>query len=152
MPIEYGIITDQKLAYIRAWGKVSAEDIMMKGAAMFSEKSWKNGYHIICDYRDIEDLHADMEDVQRIVNQDKDNEAIFDRSRLALVATEDLVYGVSRMWELLSQDNRQEKMIFRNMEDAIEWLGLESHVLQIIQGHAGPAIKGGRSDMDFFRE
>ena len=46
MPIAYRIVPDQKVAYIRAWGKVSGEEIMREGARMFAEREWKNGFNI----------------------------------------------------------------------------------------------------------
>ena len=44
-------------------------------------------------------------------------------TRCAIVAPEDAVYGVSRMWQLMREDYVSEEMsVFRVMGDAEEWL------------------------------
>ncbi len=126
MPIIYRIFPDRKLAYIRAWGEVTAEEIVTEGARMFAEPEWENGFNILCDYREISEFDLDREDVEEIVASDKRNEPLLDESRCAVVATDNLVFGISRMWEILSHDTRLTNMVFRDMDEAMAWLGLES--------------------------
>lgn len=133
MPVEYKIIPDQKIAYIRAWGKVTADEIMIEGARMFAESDWVNGYNILCDYREITELNIKIEDIERIVIQDKEHEPLFDQSKCAVVSTGDLIFGLSRMWETLSEDNKLERIIFRNFDDALGWLGIDIDVLRSIR-------------------
>ena len=40
----------------------------------------------------------------------------------AIVADEDLIYGLSRMYEIVAEDVPTNKKIFRNIEDAQNWL------------------------------
>lgn len=129
MPISYTIVPDQKIAYIKAWGKVVVEEIMTEGTRMFAETEWENGFNILCDYREITDFNLKNEDVEQVVDQDKKHEHLFDKSKLAIVAKSDLVFGISRMWEMLSLDSNLTKMIFRDMNDAENWLGLDSSFL-----------------------
>ena len=133
MPIIYKIIPDLKFAYIRGMGKVTTDEIMTAGAKMFTESEWKNGFNILIDYREITELSVKTEDVEKIINQDKNNELLFDKSKCAIVASSDLVFGVSRMWEILSEDNKITTMVFRNIEDSLRWLGLNESVFQSIK-------------------
>ena len=57
MPIRYRIVPDQKFAYIRAWGKVTVDEIVIEGARMFAEKEWENGFNILCDYREVTEFN-----------------------------------------------------------------------------------------------
>ncbi len=125
MPILYTIAPDQKIAYIKAWGKVAVDEIMIEGARMFAETEWENGLNILCDYREITDFNLSKEDVALVVDQDKKHECLFDKSKIAIVAEDDLVFGMSRMWETLSSESNLTKMIFRNMNDAESWLGVD---------------------------
>jgi len=93
---------------------------------MFAEAEWKNGFKILCDYRKITKFDLNLEDVKKVVMQDKKHELIFDQSKCAIVADADIVYGLSRMWEILSENNNLSKKIFRKINDAKTWLGLES--------------------------
>ena len=128
MPVIYTIIPDQKVACIRAWGKVTVDDIMIQGERMFAEGEWRNGFSILCDYREITELNVTSEEVKRLVGQDKKNERLFDKSKCAVVATKDFIFGLSRMWEILSEDTSLTKMVFKDIADAIRWLGLDLDV------------------------
>lgn len=45
-------------------------------------------------------------------------------SKLALVATRDLFFGFSRMYEILRDESPVEVGVFRSLPEAIQWLGL----------------------------
>ncbi len=133
MPLKYKIISDLKMAYVRGAGKVTSDEIMTEGARMFAENEWINGFNILCDYREITEFGVKTEDMGKIVSQDKNNEFLFDQSKCAIVAGSNLVFGVSRMWKTLSEDNKIETMVFRNIEDSLRWLGMDELVFQSIK-------------------
>ena len=133
MPIVYRIIPEQKLLYVKGTGRVTADEIMTEGATMFADSEWTNGFHVLLDYREISELGVTREGVGRIVHQDKANEHLFDKSKCAIVAGSDVVFGVSRMWESLSQENKVTTMVFRHFEDALKWLGLDESVVHSIE-------------------
>ncbi len=133
MPLKYKIIPELKIVYVRGTEKVTTDDIMTEGARMFAENEWANGFNILCDYREITDFNLKTEDIEKIVDQDKNNELLFDKSKCAIVAGSDLIFGISRMWEILSEDNKIMTMIFRNIEDALKWLGINELVFQSIK-------------------
>jgi len=125
MPILYRIIPDKKIAYIKASGKVNADEIMIEGARMFAETDWENGFNILCDYREITEFDLSNEDIKKIANQDKVHEPIFDKSKCAVVATSKLIFGLSRMWEIFSEDTSLTTMVFRDIREAIDWLEMD---------------------------
>ena len=119
MTIGYKIIPDLKILYVRGMGKVTADEIITGGSGIFAASEWTNGSNILIDYREISELSVKTEDIEKIIDQDKTNEHLFDKSKCAIVAGSDLVFGVSRMWEILSEDKKNAKMVFRNIEDAL---------------------------------
>ncbi len=133
MPLEYRIDSGQRFAYVKGVGKVTAEDIMTEGARMFAESEWANGFNILCDYREITDFNLKTEDIRRIISQDRDNELLFDQSKCAIVAVSSLVFGLSRMWETLSENTKIETTVFKNIEASLKWLDVEAHVFQTIE-------------------
>jgi hypothetical protein len=46
-------------------------------------------------------------------------------SRMAIVATQDVAYGLARMYQTLSSDMKTEVQIFRDRASARAWLGLD---------------------------
>ena len=52
--------------------------------------------------------------------------AEMDPDRLtAIVASKDVIFGLARMWELMSGDVQTGVMVFREREDAEEWIRQE---------------------------
>jgi hypothetical protein len=45
-------------------------------------------------------------------------------ARRALVITNDVLFGMARMYQLLKDESPDELQIFRNMDEALQWLGL----------------------------
>lgn len=133
MPLQYRIFPDLKIAYVKGEGKVTADEIITQGARMFAEKEWFNGFSVLCDYREIDVFDLETEDIDGIVNQDKINERLFDQSKCAIVSGSNVVFGISRMWEILSENNRIETMVYRDIEDALRWLGIDEHIFQSIK-------------------
>ena len=125
MPILYRIVPDKKVAYIKASGNVSVDEIMIEGARMFAETEWENGFNILCDYREITEFDLSNEDIHKVTDQDKLHEPIFDKSKCAVVATSNLVFGLSRMWEILSQNTNLTTMVFKDIREAIDWLEMD---------------------------
>ena len=99
---------------------------------MFTDTEWENGLNILCDYRDTLEFAVEVEDVKEVVRQDRQHEPLFDKSKCAIVANTDLIYGISRMWELLSEDINIPRMVFRDINDAQIWLGLDSNFLDLM--------------------
>ena len=133
MSIQYRIIREQKLAYIKCWGMVTTEEILLEGTKLFSDEDWENGFNLLLDYREVTETDLCSQGIMKIVIQDKQNEFLFDKSKCAVIADKDILYGLSRMWELLSIENKGEKMVFRDVNDALSWLGLSSEFLDQIE-------------------
>lgn len=133
MPVLYKIIPGLKAMYVSGKGKVSVEEIITEGARMFSDNEWRNGYKIMIDYRGITEFDVKTDDVMKIVNQDKSNEYLFDKSKCAIIACSDLVFGISRMWEALSGNKKTETMVFRDIDEAMEWLEVDETFLNAVR-------------------
>ena len=142
MPIIYKIVPDRKAAYIKAIGEVTVEDILLEGAKMFAQSEWENGFSILCDYREVTEFNIDTKQVRMIVEQDMKHDPMLDKSKCAVVATDDLVYGMSRMWEILSADTRLTTEVFRDINDAINWLELDLDIFDSIKGPPFKAVNG----------
>jgi hypothetical protein len=133
MPILYRIVSDKKVAYIKASGKITVDEIMIEGARMFAETEWENGFNVLCDYREATEFEPIKEDIQRISDQDKAHEPLFDKSKCAIVATSDLVFGLSRMWEILSHNTNLTTNVFRDIREAIDWLEMDMDFLAMMK-------------------
>ena len=130
MPIRHKIIPSAKIAYAKAWGTLALEEILREGNNLFSDEGWEDGFDVILDYREAVKMDLNMEDVRQIVRQDKVNNTHLKGCRCAVVANGDHAYGLSRMWQMMSDgETNVDAMVFRDISQALDWLGLAPEIL-----------------------
>jgi len=134
MPMEYTIVRSLRLAYARAWGRIDIDDILQMGTRLFSDQDWETGFNVLLDYRDIEHMDIQGREVRQIIDLDKANKAKFKGSKCAVVSDLNHVFGLSRMWQIMSDGVADmDSMVFRNLSQALDWLGLKPNVLDSIR-------------------
>jgi hypothetical protein len=133
MPLKHKIVSDLKFVYIKVSGEITADEIMLEGVRIFTDREWVNGFNILCDYRETTAINLTPSDIRRIIKQDINNVPLFDKSKFAILADKDLIFGFSRMWEILSENNPIKTMVFRNISDSLRWLDMEDHIFQSIK-------------------
>ena len=52
-------------------------------------------------------------------------------SRRAIVASDDLAFGLARMYEMLRDDGQDQVQVFRDLDEAIAWLALADARAQV---------------------
>jgi hypothetical protein len=78
----------------------------------------------LSDVRAVEQLQVTVDGVRRLVALDKVQSADLVDYQLAIVVSADLVFGMARMYETLTEDSVQDVGVFRDMEEAKAWLGV----------------------------
>jgi hypothetical protein len=71
----------------------------------------------------ITELEVSADDVKRIAFLDGRLAALNPRAAVAIVAPQDSVFGVARMWEAYVEDTGWQTGVFRTLFDAEAWLG-----------------------------
>lgn len=78
---------------------------------------------MFCDYSNIENFDVSTKDIDDITEWQVSIDKLIGDGRCAVIASKDSVYGMSRMWEILSSERSHQICVFRQMNDAINWLG-----------------------------
>ncbi len=81
----------------------------------------KNKYGII-DYSPVEKFDVATSDIEAVAELCMEAAKISPDRLIAVVASSNLSFGYSRMWERLSDATNWERMVFRVKSDAEEWL------------------------------
>ncbi len=106
-------------------GVVTGEEWIQCNKEIFSsgEKIINCKYGLI-DYSNAEDLIATNEDVETIARQDKEASRFLPEGVVAVVASKDIEFGLSRMWEIVveSEGIPWKTMVFREKEAAKDWI------------------------------
>ena len=102
MPIEMKYLDDGRGVIYIGEGIVTGEDIISANRQFFSSKEimTKNVYGLI-DYSDITKFEVSTSELETIASQNEKASEYLTDGIIAVVAKNDLVFGISRMWEAL---------------------------------------------------
>jgi hypothetical protein len=113
---------DKKLAQITASGRVNVFELKEIFIETVRHDDWQAGFSMLCDYSRIENFDVTPRDIEEITAWQTSIDPLIGNGRCAVVASKDSVFGMSRMWEILSSDSSQQICVFRQMNNAVLWL------------------------------
>jgi hypothetical protein len=122
MTIEINYIDDGVGIEIFASGVVTGDEIIEAHKEIYnSDNLTKQKYQII-DRRECKEYLVSSEDVKKIAEIDivasKSNPDII----IAIIASTDLQFGMSRVWQVYVEDSKFETQVFRDRKTAEGWL------------------------------
>jgi hypothetical protein len=106
---------------IRRWhGRVTAEDQVASAGEYIELMGEQPLAYAIVDYRNVQTFEPQRKDIQRIADR---LHKLVD-TRLVVIAPQDLVYGMVRMFDLsLSDEARPWQLrVVRSVDEALAWL------------------------------
>jgi len=96
-------------------------DLMKKHLTQDEEKFKKYRYSL-SDYTATTELDVSNDSIYLIAGYCDKASIVNPEAIVAVVASKDLIYGLARMWDILSYRTEWEKKVFRNREDAESWI------------------------------
>jgi len=128
MTLEYRIDQARRVVFATATGLLSDQDLFTYQREVWSRGELA-GYDEVVDFGAVEDLVLSSGDRLRAL---ADLASTMDvpgaSSRLAIVAPRDFAFGLARMYETyrtMNQRGSKVVSVFRSMQAALDWLGLE---------------------------
>jgi hypothetical protein len=127
MPIVYSIDHDRRLVLARGHGVFTDEDVFGYQCEVWS-RSDVAGYNELIDMTGVERVVLQsVARVRELAGLSAHMDARTPASKLAIVAPDDLAYGLGRMYEVyrgLEPESTKQVSVFRSMADALAFLGL----------------------------
>jgi hypothetical protein len=121
MAIEHSIVA-QKYLLFRATGTVTGSEIIAINHWLYSELADQELARFqLWDFSAAAGIEVDIEKLREVARQDK-QAAKSAPLVIACVSPTDLVYGLSRMWQLLSDDTAIAANVFRDLPNAQAWM------------------------------
>jgi hypothetical protein len=124
VPISYRVDRALRLVFSRAWGVVTDGEMLSHSAALRADPRFEPDFNHWLDADDVSDLRLTSEAVRRLAIQTPFGPG----SRRAVVASADFVFGMSRMFQLMRDDNPGQLSVFRDAPSAHAFLALPAHV------------------------
>lgn len=124
MPCEYLIDPKRRLVTSRGTGTFRYRDYLEHIEKMGPDPRFRPAFNHLVDCRGFEHLDLTSAEIQAIGRL-----TVFDsNSRRAFVVASLLHFGLARMFAAFrARSHRQETAVFRNLADAVAWLGLPAN-------------------------
>lgn len=129
MSVSYTYDEKENLIYTKFTDVITDEDLEKQAKAVAADPRIKPGLRELVDLRAVDSVEASTETLGFIIFTDKEHRDKFEGMRIAIVAPRDLLFGLSKIFEVLSDvENAPSKInVFRTMREAEEWLQIKEH-------------------------
>lgn len=126
MPADYQIDTSLGVVFSKAWGVLTDEDLLAHREALSRDPDFSPSHSQIYDFSGVTKFEVTPNVVRALGGR-----SIFSQgSREALVMSSDLGYGFARMFQTLSTNTQRNVMVFQDIAEAYNWLGLAAQSSQ----------------------
>ncbi len=118
--IKYRILPEHKLVVYCNWGVTPMEDVLEMSRRLRTDPDYISSYDGIFDNTRLE--HPYTSEEMRILAERR-MEKNPSNGRLAVISPDDVVYGMSRMHQLIGEGSFPVQInVFRDAKSALEWL------------------------------
>jgi hypothetical protein len=120
MPLTYRIVSEERLVLTEGSGVLTDADVLAHKERLLSDPAFQPGMRELSDIRAIERIAVTPEGVRAMV--DYDRRAGVAAHRLALVVSQEVAFGMARMYQLVGAREDQSVGVFRSIDEAMQWL------------------------------
>lgn len=121
MPLTYQLDIRLRLVMTRGSGTVTLEDIWSHRRRLADDSRVTAGFAELTDLCDIEAMRLTSAELNQVVSQDQSPQG-FDTSPLAFVSGKPAVYGVMRMYSMLTERAGRRVGVFGTIDEALAWI------------------------------
>ncbi len=123
MPINYQIDSSLGVVFTTFEGVVTREDALALVERLRTDPAFQPSFNQLVDTRGATRYDLSANDIQMVYS----DSAFGEKSRRAMVADEDYIFGMHRMYQLLREAHEKpgQIQVFRDMTEARRWLGLD---------------------------
>jgi hypothetical protein len=118
---EYRIDTHEGIVYSTLTGDLDVEEIIAGLIRVLEDDDFETGMSGITDLRGLK-WESDQEDLRKLAGFMVEHRDRIGHSRTAVVVGGDRAYGMTRMFEVFSEQSSLDISVFRDIERAREWI------------------------------
>jgi hypothetical protein len=119
MPATVQIDPENKVIFLTVSGTLADAEMLALQATMSNDPRFQPHFCRLADMRGVDKVELTVDGIRKLAERD-----IFGSgARRAIVAGQGLIYGFSRMFEMLAK--AEETRIFSDINEARKWLGLD---------------------------
>ena len=120
MPISFQVEEEKDLTVFKVTGALRFDEVMAAVQSFYADNPTK---HVLWDLLGITDIQLTSEEVEQIASYQPRYDGEREPGKTAFVAQKDLLFGLSRMFELQSEGQHAPYpvMVFRSLDEAFRW-------------------------------
>jgi len=120
MPVKNNIVLDQRIIITLMFGRITQDDVTGLYTALIADPKFDPSFDHLVDLSGVEEIAVTSDIVRSLARREL---AYHTKSRCALVAPQDVTFGMARMY-ISVRDHRREYRVFRERAEAESWLAL----------------------------
>jgi hypothetical protein len=121
--IEFSLTADGIGVVYRSFGILTSQDLYDADERLHSEIKRNPGLrYLLVDHSAIPDEKVDTESLRVLAGRVGENLELIPEGLIAIVAPNDILYGLSRMWETLANQSALTTRVMRTRAEAVAWL------------------------------
>lgn len=126
MGIRYHIDAERGLVVACGSGRIADDDLLDYARRLLADPERTRAKHELVDLRSAS-VESDVTTagVRQIAEFWSDRKHMMAGGRLAIIAGSDVGYGLSRMYQILRSDGPDSIQVFRELDEALRWLGVD---------------------------
>jgi len=137
MAIDFKIFEDFNLVVSRWDGAIKTDDVFPSYQKLFENEKWRPGFNEIADLRNA-GMHEFKSDGLQQLNKNISNYYEGIAINVAIIAPNDLPFGIARIYEAYAYDSSECVKVFRKVNDALNWIGMkDEEIIEYIQNKGG---------------
>ncbi|MCP4547508.1 MAG: hypothetical protein GY835_13705 [bacterium] len=114
--IAFRILPEEKLIILVNFTKLTVDELLAFRQELRQAPDYSEEFDILNDVRKLP-IQYTADEIQQMAQQD------YSTRKVAIIASSDFAFGMSRMWEMLSADDTDSNIrVFRNGIAALDWL------------------------------
>jgi hypothetical protein len=121
MTVDFRVDKEEGIVYGTLTGVVDVDQILEGLAGMVASGDFRPGLNGITDLRNMV-WESDQDDLRRLVHFMIEHREEIGPSRSAIVVAGDRAYGMSRMFEVFSEESSIDVRVFRDFDEAKRWI------------------------------
>ena len=116
---------ERNVLFVTFEGSLADEDLVKYAHQATGDANIPSGHDELVDLRGAEEGNVNSHTLQQIADLFTRGDKSPEQSRVAIVAERDIAYGLSRMYQAFRSDSPLDLRVFREMNEARAWLGLD---------------------------
>ena len=125
MPISFNFKPEYNVVICRHVGTIDDQEFISSYHSLFEEDRFDPAMDLLVDLRQADSSKRSQEAIQEFAGYLKGwMQKTEERSRVAVIAPEDVSFGLARMYEVYAEPAHRDFMVFRETNAALEWLGI----------------------------